>query len=400
MAPNVGLGTEGPVQRGWGLWLTSVLAVLIATLFVSARLVQRWIKRSGLGIDDYMIIAALVSSGLLSLTECQAVVYGYGRHWKTLEPATRIVARKWFYGVNIVYKVVLMFNKISIACLYYRIFAVSRNSFRIACHVMNAWILMSSLAFIIATIFQCTPVAAFWDRSIPDFRCFKNEPWWISYATVQISTDFVLLLMPLPVIRRLSMGRTEKLGVCLVFGTGVFVTFASIFRATTIAASAKDPDPTWGPIPATIWSVIEANAGIVCACLPMLRSPFVRLFGPVSGRSHNGTTGIGGSHDITWGGDKAHESTVISSRRRDPDETILDPERDSEEIRFDAEPSALVSSNGSRSVAFGRSSSGIFIRKEFSVDNIYTRAASVGDRSTAASVSDDRSQGKEPHFHL
>lgn len=71
MAPNVGLGTQGPMQRGWGLWLTSVLAVVIAALFVGARLVQRLVKRSGLGMDDYMIIAALISSGLLSLTECQ-----------------------------------------------------------------------------------------------------------------------------------------------------------------------------------------------------------------------------------------------------------------------------------------------------------------------------------------
>lgn len=71
MAPNVGLGTQGPVQRGWGLWLTSVLAVIIAAFFVGARLAQRLAKRTGFGLDDYMIIVALVSSGLLSLTECQ-----------------------------------------------------------------------------------------------------------------------------------------------------------------------------------------------------------------------------------------------------------------------------------------------------------------------------------------
>lgn len=149
-----------------------------------------------------------------------AVVYGYGRHWETLQSDTRITARKWFYAANIVYKVVLMFNKISIACLYYRIFALSSRSCRIACHIMNVWIICSSLAFIIATTFQCTPIAAFWDRSIPTFKCFKNEPWWISYATVQITTDFALLLIPIPEILNLSMGRTEKLGICLVFGTG------------------------------------------------------------------------------------------------------------------------------------------------------------------------------------
>ncbi|KAH7069522.1 hypothetical protein FB567DRAFT_634165 [Paraphoma chrysanthemicola] len=244
MAPNVGLGTQGPMQRGWGLWLTSVLAVVTAAIFVGARLVQRLVKRNGFGMDDYMIIAALLSSALLSFTECQAVVYGYGRHWASLDHQSRVIARKWFYGANIVYKVVLMFNKISVVCLYYRIFSISTKYFRIACNAMNTWVVVSSMAFIIATVFQCTPVAAFWDRSIPNLKCFKNEPWWISYASVQITTDFILLAMPIPQILRLSMNKSEKLGICLVFGTGAFVTFASIYRATTIAASASDPDPT------------------------------------------------------------------------------------------------------------------------------------------------------------
>lgn len=123
------------------------------------------------------------------------------------------------------YKVVLMFNKLSVVCLYYRIFAVSKKSFRVLCHVMNAWIVVSGLAFILATIFQCTPIAAFWDRSIVGFKCFKNEPWWISYATTQIVTDFVLLTMPVPRVLKLSMGRAEKLGIVLIFGTGGLYVF-------------------------------------------------------------------------------------------------------------------------------------------------------------------------------
>ena len=71
MAPNIGIGAQGPVQRGWGLWLTSVVSVVVATLFVLARILQRLFKTTGLGPDDYTIIAALITSGILSLTECQ-----------------------------------------------------------------------------------------------------------------------------------------------------------------------------------------------------------------------------------------------------------------------------------------------------------------------------------------
>ena len=119
------------------------------------------------------------------------------------------------------YKVVLLFNKSSVVCLYYRIFAISNDSFRNACYCMNAWIMVSGLAFIVATVFQCRPIAAFWDRSILGYKCFKNEPWWISYATTQITTDFMLLLMPVREVLRLSMGKAEKLGICLIFGTGI-----------------------------------------------------------------------------------------------------------------------------------------------------------------------------------
>lgn len=119
------------------------------------------------------------------------------------------------------YKIVLMLNKISIVCLYYRIFAVSSRSFRIACHVANGFIIASGMAFIIGTVFQCQPVAAFWDKTIHPAKCFKNEPWWISYSVVQILTDVGLLALPIRQVLQLGMTKAEKLGLCFVFGTGL-----------------------------------------------------------------------------------------------------------------------------------------------------------------------------------
>lgn len=65
MAPNVGLGTEGPVQRGWPLYLWSVIMVIVAGLFVGARIAAR-VARKTLGMDDYTIIASLVRPALCS----------------------------------------------------------------------------------------------------------------------------------------------------------------------------------------------------------------------------------------------------------------------------------------------------------------------------------------------
>lgn len=134
--------------------------------------------------------------------------------------------------------------------------------------------------------------------------------------------------------------------------------------------------------------------------MPMLRSPFVRLFGPIFGRSRKEATETDRPHDFTWRSDKPHVSAGVFSRKRGPDDTIMDPGRDSEEISLDDEPSASDSRNGAQFALRTRSPSGIFVRKEFSVDNSFSRTKSDGDGSTVASVSDDRSQGNVPYSHV
>lgn len=67
------------------------------------------------------------------------------------------------------------------------------------------------------------------------------------------------------------------------------VTVASIMRAATLSESSITGDPTQGRTPAAVWSIVEANAGIICACLPMLRQPFLRLIAPLLPHSRPGS---------------------------------------------------------------------------------------------------------------
>lgn len=149
-----------------------------------------------------------------------------------------------FFGAQIVYKIVLAFAKASICHTYYRIFHVSSSKFRIACHATQFVIVTSAIAFIVGTIFQCRPVRAFWDQSIADASCIDQTPWWMSFAIVQITTDVVILILPAKQVFKLQISRTKRLGILLAFCTGLFVTFTSIFRATTLASSATNSDPT------------------------------------------------------------------------------------------------------------------------------------------------------------
>ena len=47
---------------------------------------------------------------------------------------------------------------------------------------------------------------------------------------------------------------------------------------TTLDLSSKSTDQTYGSLNSTIWTTIEADTGIICACLPMLKKPLSCLF--------------------------------------------------------------------------------------------------------------------------
>jgi hypothetical protein len=183
-----------------------------------------------------------------------------------------------------------------------------------------------------------------------------------------------------------------------VFGTSLThdsVTFASIYRATTIAASSSDPDPTWGPIPATIWSVIEANAGIVCACLPMLRGPFLRVLGPLFG-SRRGTSKRQ-SYQLTWRSGQPNSVAVVGNSRTAPSVTNTGFDSDSEE--------GMMKDDHVITVHDGRGSQ-ILVTNEITVvsDELAQRRSmnesESHDAATVGSVNDEKPEGKRPFFHI
>ena len=78
----------------------------------------------------------------------------------------------------------------------------------------------------------------------------------------------------------------------------------------------------------------------------------------------------------------------------------MDPERDSEEVIVTSESGAVIQDRGTRVMVRGRSPSGIFVRKEFSVDDNLSKMKSDGDRSTVGSHIEDKSHGKAPFSYV
>jgi hypothetical protein len=65
----------------------------------------------------------------------------------------------------------------------------------------------------------CTPLEAFWDRTIPGATC-RPAPYWYANTGMHIGTDILLYILPLPVIVRLQARRTQKIALYAIFSLG------------------------------------------------------------------------------------------------------------------------------------------------------------------------------------
>ncbi|KAL2359488.1 hypothetical protein RJZ56_007656 [Blastomyces dermatitidis] len=198
---NFGPTAPGHENRGWRLFVVTVVMIIVSGFFVVVRLSARYI-RNGIRVDDWVIVAALTAAVGFSIAHVLAVQHGFGRHEHELTPQERIDALIWIFVAQVLYKVILCLTKTSIVLLYLRVF-YAQKSFRWTCYVLIAFNIVSGIAFIPPTIWQCSPVHAFWDRSVPH-RCIKNLANWLSYALINILTDVAILILPIRQVMHLQ----------------------------------------------------------------------------------------------------------------------------------------------------------------------------------------------------
>ncbi|TKA63200.1 hypothetical protein B0A49_08990 [Cryomyces minteri] len=217
------------------------------------------------------------SAGILNLpAEDVAVHYGFGKHGKDLTKENLKHALMYFWLYQICYKLLGGFTKLAFLCLYFRLFWCARTFMMIA-KVTIVVVIVGSLAFACGTVLMCTPVQKSWNRQLQG-ECFNYAAFWYAHAGFNTLMDIWIYIMPLPVLVKLKMEKRDRYGLYFVFALGAFVIAASVTRMVLLNPSSKTPDPTWGSMDALIWTEVEANTAIICACLPVIRKLFVILW--------------------------------------------------------------------------------------------------------------------------
>lgn len=121
-----------------------------------------------------------------------------------------------FWASLIAYYMSLGLTKSSILLQYHRVFPTRK--FQVACWCVFAVVVCYTIWTVFSSIFACVPVQAFWTKERA--RCIDQFAMWFTNAAINITTDFAIIILPMPVIRRLQLGRRQKSALIGIFGVG------------------------------------------------------------------------------------------------------------------------------------------------------------------------------------
>lgn len=136
------------------------------------------------------------------------------------------------YLAEIFYCLVIYFIKMSILFLYIRIFPETKSH-----RYFIATMVFVTVAIIILlpmVIWQCVPINAIWDLNRNNARCLSVPGVAYANAAVNIATEIAILVLPIPLLRRLRVSTSKKIALYALFGAGILcvpLTFCHLFNS-------------------------------------------------------------------------------------------------------------------------------------------------------------------------
>ncbi|KAI1764254.1 hypothetical protein GGR53DRAFT_494441 [Hypoxylon sp. FL1150] len=277
---SCGLESEDRTELVW------VIAIVFAALGLLAfvlRCVTRLIGPHDWGHDDSVMCLAMaleIALAALSIPLSQTGL-GLDMWFVSYDNITRIL--KLYFFDELIYITALALTKISMLFFYLDVFP--KKSFRICTYALIVINFTYAVTYDLLLIFQCNPLSGAWRTWDGEFeaQCISVNVLGWSAAAINIALDLAVIVLPLPELYSLSLSLRKRLQIMAMFAVGFFITVVSIVRLSSLIRFGNTSNVTQDYVEVGYWSTVEVPVGIICACMPAVRSLFSmalpKLFG-------------------------------------------------------------------------------------------------------------------------
>ncbi|OTA99779.1 hypothetical protein M426DRAFT_324849 [Hypoxylon sp. CI-4A] len=284
--------------------IVSIIAFVFGALGLLAfilRCVARLLGPHSWGHDDSVMCVVMCLEIAFAAISIPISQNGLGLDmWFVPHDQVTEILRLYYYD-EIIYIMALALTKVSILLFYLKVFP--KRSFRITAQILIGMNLLWAVTYDLLLIFQCQPIDGawkFWDNEY-NAKCISINILGWSAAATNIGFDLAVIVLPLPELFQLSLSLKKRLQIIAMFAVGFFITVVSIVRLYSLIRFGTTTNLTQDYVETGYWSTIEVPVGIICACMPAVRSLFSlalpKLFGTTRATvgSTFGSKGLGSS---------------------------------------------------------------------------------------------------------
>lgn len=285
-------GSETETMAPLVIWINSIF-VGLGLVAVMLRCYSRLKILRFMYLEDHLASLSWIFSFLTSFFVCWATKHGIGlRYWNMIDfpfDANDIPAT---YLMTVLYTPAITLVKSSILLFYLRLTNAMDNGFRLWIKLIMAFIILCGTVFMGLIMFPCIkPVSAAWNihNYTCETRCINQQSVFISGSALNVVSDFMIIAIPVKMLWGIPMVRRAKIQVSIVFGLGGLVCIMSCIRLVFVYKAdpliAKE-DFLWLGAHSALWSAVEINVGIICACLPGIKPILARWWPTIFARIH------------------------------------------------------------------------------------------------------------------
>ncbi|KAK4069492.1 hypothetical protein Trihar35433_6071 [Trichoderma harzianum] len=252
----------------WVLWG-------VAFGMTAFRVIFQWRLQRRLHGDDYFVLA-----GLVSLTALTAVITRILPQWFLIAeyskalvanpktpsplPADEMTARN-IMSLKLMFSQMLLFWTTLWAAKFSILWFIRRLLYGLPNYMRWWWRCFAA----VLTLYLASGC------SLPDD--LRRADVSIKFATsADIVADVLTMILPLHLLRNLTISRPYKFGLAILFSLGAIIVAIALVRLVQVTKATGDSaeDPTTianGPVLLSVWSHIESTVSMIVATLPAFR---------------------------------------------------------------------------------------------------------------------------------
>ncbi|KAK0707143.1 hypothetical protein B0T26DRAFT_602527, partial [Lasiosphaeria miniovina] len=259
----------GPLVMGMTWTFT-----IIATVAISLRLYLCKKGTKATGLDDWLMLAAVVFQLVFQSLISTSYHFGMGKHDADIEMPGPFVNVLKFCWLGLVFGMAVSITaRISIALLLVRLFGGVHKWFKWFTIVLTTTQTIVGTAIIPIHLLQVQPTEGLWDVFRPGVtRWDPRIVIYLEYFLQALYTlsDLAYVLLPVMIVWSLHMALHRKVGLIVMLGMSLFTVALSILKAVWIGRQPT-VDAQYSASLAVMWAGLEQAFVIIMGCVPPLR---------------------------------------------------------------------------------------------------------------------------------